>query len=272
MSHEHAESLLPEGFHAEFDAARTDRDRWRVVTRWFNVKPVGSNHDIRPGMLYYVLGDESRVIRSAGEQINVDPVPMTVAATGQAMNPVPRKTLFELGRKSQLFRMTLRPRRPPAVELTPTEDATGDADNAAPGNVRSADASDDEGPSKAYLDGMLDMGSFTQLFMLAQQSGIVPAADQIAHVRDCEFRMAQYQSAFDTVDRVYVAFKQAADTRVQRLRKEEIDYKSGVLKMSAKEWMKKKAKDTAQTNVIERTRRNFVRVLDGLRVMIVAEP
>jgi hypothetical protein len=112
------------------------------------------------------------------------------------------------------------------------------------------------------------MGSFTQLLAVAAQSGIVPGADQIGHVRDCAFRMGQYQTAFDAIDRLYVGFKQAADARVRRLRAEEIDYRSGVLKMSPKEWQKKKARDTRETNIIERTRRNFVRVLDGLRILV----
>ncbi|MBN1590364.1 MAG: hypothetical protein JW888_12690, partial [Pirellulales bacterium] len=105
----------------------------------------------------------------------------------------------------------------------------------------------------------------------AQQSGVVPGADQIGHIRDCEFRMGQYQTAFEGIERLYVGLKQAADIRKQRLRTEEIDYRSGVLKMSPKEWQQKKQRDTAQTNIIERTRRNFVRVLDGLRVLVLSK-
>jgi len=44
-----------------------------------------------------------------------------------------------------------------------------------------------------------------------------------------------------------------------------------VLKMSPKEWQKKKQRDTLQTQKIERARRQFARVLDGLRIRIVSE-
>ena len=57
----------------------------------------------------------------------------------------------------------------------------------------------------------------------------------------------------------------------QRLRAEELKYKAGVLKMSPKQWMLKKQRDTLQTQKIERARRHFARVLDGLRILVVSK-
>lgn len=252
--------LSPE-FLAEYEAAETDHARWRVIGRYFHVEAVCANPDLRPDMLYFVRAKESHLIRSGGQEPIVDPVPMTVVLSGQPMKPIPRKTLLEMGRKSQLFKLTQRVSKPVAAGSGPADDEQ---------NGAAGDATETTRPKKAYLESMLDMGTFTQLLSVAQQSGIVPGADQIGHVRDCEFRMGQYQTAFDTIDRLYVGFKQAADSRKQRLRTEEIDYRSGVLKMSPKEWQQKKQRDTMQTNIIERARRNFVRVLDGLRVLMLS--
>jgi len=262
MTDQQPAASLPEGFRAEFEAAWNEDSRWKVVGRYFRVKPVDSNHDIRPGMLYFVSADEGHVIRGGGDRPNVDPVPMTDVVSGRAMNPVPRKTFFELGRKSQLFRMT--PRAEPLPGAGPV---SGETNAAAAAGQTAALAK----PGRTHVESSIEMGSFTQLQTAAQRSGIVPASDQIGHVRDCEYRMGEYQRAFETIERLYVGFKQAADARVERLRREEIDYKSGVLKMSAKEWQKKQHRDTIQTNNIERARRHFVRVLDGLRVLMLAK-
>jgi hypothetical protein len=250
--------LSPE-FLAEYGAAETDRARWKIVGRYFHVQRVASNRDLRPGVLYFVHAKESHLIRSGGRAANVDPVPMTVVPSGQPMKPVARKQLLAMGRKSQLLKLSPRATRGPSGPPEPARaDADEPADAAAP-------------RPKGLSETVIEMGSFTQLLTVAAQSAIVPAADQIGHVRDCEFRMGHYQAAFEAIDRIYVAFKQAADQRKQRLRVEEIDYRSGVLKMSPKEWQQKKARDTMQTNVIERARRNFVRVLDGLRVLMLSQ-
>ncbi|MBN2216500.1 MAG: hypothetical protein JW719_03895 [Pirellulales bacterium] len=252
---------LPDGFLADYDTAWNEDTRWKVVGRFFRVKPVDSNHDIRPGMFYFVLADEGHVLRAGGDRPNVDPVPMTDVIADRPMNPVPRKTMFELGRGSKLFRLTPRDNPLPGAPAAATN---------APSNTSNKTAVAPE-PGRPRVESSIEMGSFTQLQTVAQASGIVPAADQIGRVRDCEFRMGQYQTGFEAIERIYVNFKQAAEARVERLRREEIDYKSGVLKMSAKQWQQKKHRDTVQTNIIERTRRHFVRVLDGLRALMLAK-
>jgi len=248
---------LSPDFLTEYEATEADHARWKVVGRYFHVEKVDSNRDLRPGMLYFVHAKESHLIRSGGEAANVDPVPMTVVPSAQRMKPVSRKTLLEMGRKSQLLKLSPRARPTPSGRPSPA-----DADVA-----ESTGATE---PTKGLAETLIEMGSFTQLLTVAGQSGIVPGADQIGHVRDCEFRMGHYQTAYEAIERLYVGFKQAADQRKVRLRAEEIDYRSGVLKMSPKEWQQKKARDTRQTNIIERARRHFVRVLDGLRVLMLS--
>ena len=83
--------------------------------------------------------------------------------------------------------------------------------------------------------------------------------------------MGKHQTAFDIIERLSVRFSQTAAARQQKLRAEELKYKSGVLKMSPKQWQQKKQRDTLQTQKIERARRNFARVLDGLRILLVSK-
>ncbi|HLA84086.1 MAG TPA: hypothetical protein VJL29_04770 [Thermoguttaceae bacterium] len=265
MTEDPRTNFLPEGFYEEFGVAWTNDARWKVVSRYFQVKPVASNHDIRPGMLYFVCAEDSDVLRSGGDRPNDDPVPMTNALTGQLLTPLPRKMLFELGKKSQAFKLTPRAAAPRPVAPASTES------DLEPEDVASRETDVPEDPSaKPAVASTIEMGSFTQLLTAAQNCGIVPGADQIGHVRDCEYRAGSYQIAFEGIERLYVGFKQAADARVQRLRREEVDYKSGVLKMSVKEWQKKKHRDIVQTNLIERASRHFVRVLDGLRTLMLS--
>lgn len=253
---------LPKGFRAEYEAAQTTYARYQVVRRHFDFRPVGSDQDVTPDTLYYVRGKESHLIRSSPGEPHAEPVPMTVVPSGQRMKPVPRQKLLELGRRAQLLRLAPkapgeadRRSRPPKGDQAPLVDSS-----TAPIE-----------PKKDYAECVIDMGSFTQLLAAAQQSEIVPNADQIAHVRDREFRTGKYLTAFNTIERLSVGLIQAATARQQRLRREEIDYKSGVLKMSPKEWQLKKQRDTLQTQKIERARRHFARVLDGLRVFIASK-
>ena len=117
---------------------------------------------------------------------------------------------------------------------------------------------------------IIDMGSFSQLQTAAQLTGLVPNADVIGFVRDHEFRTGKYQAAFERIDAVFMQIRSEAEQRLRKLRQDELHYKSGILKMSPKQWMIKQQTDTAQTQKIDRTLRYFARILDGLRIMITS--
>ena len=253
---------LPQGFQAEYAAAQTTDARYQVISRYFDLQPVSSDQDIRPDTFYYVRAKESHLIRSSPGESGRDPVPMTVVPSGQRMKPVARQKLLELGKKAQLLRLMPKSPGEAARQSSPAKSDQGSVPDGSTALTE---------PKKAYSECVIDMGSFAQLLTAAQQSGIVPNADQIGHLRDREFRMGKYQTAFNTIERLSVRFNQAATARQHKLRREEIDYKSGVLKMSPKEWQRKKQRDTLQTQKIERARRQFARVLDGLRLRIVSE-
>jgi len=88
------------------------------------------------------------------------------------------------------------PTRDGASPPTPTPDHAGDLpsdgrDQQTPGTFLAS--------GQEHLGTMLDTGSFTQLFTAAQQSGLLANADAIISVRDCEFRAARWQKAFDMI-------------------------------------------------------------------------
>ena len=117
---------------------------------------------------------------------------------------------------------------------------------------------------------IIDMGSFTQLQMAVQLTGLLPSADGIGFVRDHEFKSGKYQEAFERIDAFFMHLKSAAEGRQRTLRQEEHDYKCGILKMSPKQWLIKQQTDAAQTQKIDRALRYFTRILDGLRIMITS--
>jgi hypothetical protein len=117
---------------------------------------------------------------------------------------------------------------------------------------------------------IIDAGSFTQLQTAVQLTGLLPSADGIGFVRDHEFRLGKYQEAFERIDVFFMHLKTAAEGRQRTLRQEERDYKSGILKMSPKQWFIKQQTDAALTQKIDRALRYFTRILDGLRIMITS--
>jgi len=162
------------------------------------------------------------------------------ALSGKPLKPIPMEIVLELGAKQQLHR------------LMPKN---------CPGSPAEQDASDD------FTVAIINKGSFTQLQMVAQATGLLPNADAIGFIRDHEFRIRKYREAFDRIEGLYIHLRTAADQRLQRLRQEEMNYKSGVLKMSPKEWLTKQQRDTAQTQGILRALRYFTKLLDGLRIL-----
>jgi hypothetical protein len=116
-----------------------------------------------------------------------------------------------------------------------------------------------------------DIGAFTQLLTAAQQAGLGANAEAIIGARDREFRAGRYQRAFDVIEGLYIQLNTQAARHQAELRRQEIQYKAGTLKMSPREWMQRQRQATEQTQRIDRARRQFARVLDGLRVHMAAQ-
>ena len=120
--------------------------------------------------------------------------------------------------------------------------------------------------------GGIDVGAFTQLLTAAQQCGMLANADAILTARDREFRLGRYQRAFDVIEGLYLQMNAQVARRQGDLLRQEMQYKSGVLKMSPREWQVRQRQETEKTQKIEWARRQFSRVLDGLRVLQASQP
>ncbi len=230
------DARLPEGFLEEFAAAATADDRDRVVDEYFDLKPVGSEQDVRPDSVYYARDKQRQLLSILPDESGSDLHRLTFLPSSRRTKPVAGAKLLELGAMGRLLR------------LAPKASAALD-------------------PRKICPDCAIDMGTLTQLLSAARQSGIVSNVDQIARVRDCEFRMGKYKRAFEVIERMWVKFGQSLAQRQNRLRTEETRYRAGTLKMSPKQWQMKQQRDRTQSQNIERARRRFARVLDGLRLL-----
>ena len=113
----------------------------------------------------------------------------------------------------------------------------------------------------------LNKMAFAQLVNSMRQSGLMLNADAIAAVRDNEFRVKNYQKAFDVIEGQYMRLGAEASRRQSELMRQEMQYKSGALKMTPKQWMDRQRRETEKTQKIELARRQFTRILDGLAVM-----
>lgn len=257
-SGEHATvaTLLQPGsaFRNEYETAHSTRVQLATLRRYFDVQCVSGLSDIQCDELYFVRSKEQVylvcVTESDGEQ---EQVSIRVALSGQRMRPIPLSKFLEMGKRQSLVRLV-----PKGSE--PTSDAEGAAKIL-------EDLSADAG-SESHGNEVLDTGSFSQLLDAALRSGLVANADLIAQVRDSEFRRKNYQKAFQILEVLYGKFSAAATQRDQKLRRENVDIASGKVRMSPKQLMEKRARDIAETQLVDRARIRFMRVLEGLRVLM----
>ncbi|MBU4271738.1 MAG: hypothetical protein KKE86_05410 [Planctomycetes bacterium] len=118
----------------------------------------------------------------------------------------------------------------------------------------------------------LDKMAFAQLSNAVRQSGLTINADAVTSVRDNEFRTERYQKAFDVIEGLYMRLNAEASRRRSELLREAVQYKSGALKMTPKEWLLRQRRETENTQRIEHARRHFTRILDALAVMRAETP
>jgi len=141
-----------------------------------------------------------------------------------------------------------------------------------PDNLACAAPKTPAGEPKPAVVTCVDMMAFTQLLNAAQQCGLVANVDVIVTVRDCEYRFGKYQRAFDMIEGLSKQLSARVSQRQGELRREEMQYRSGTLKMTPKEWQVRQRRVVEQTQKIERARRQFARVLDGLSVLRSSRP
>ncbi|NLS96694.1 MAG: hypothetical protein GXX96_31545 [Planctomycetaceae bacterium] len=170
-------------------------------------------------------------------------VPIRDAVSGKQLKPLTIKAFLALGDSQELVQLQPRRRNGTSAKEEPAE----------------------SGGDGGRRFGSLDLTDFNQLVLAADQSGLIPSIP-ISNARDQYFRQERYQHAYGAVERVYQDFIAKAAQRMTRLRQEEEAYKRGRLKMSPKKWQEKQRQDAAQTQRVERARKHFKLVLDGLRL------
>ncbi len=242
-------------FRHEYAAARTPQQQAQAILNHFLVQAVDSARDLATGALYYFHGKENThlVLLHSGEP-SQEALPLKFALSNQQLKPIPRSRFLESGRRRKLVRLLPKP-----------PGATQPADVI---NMLLAPAAEERPSTLPRGAVVLDMGDFSQLYDAAVRSGLVPNADSIAHVRDREFRIGEYQQAYQVLEGLFGKFSAAASHRDQRLRREDVDIASGRVKMSPKALLEKRSRDRAESQRIDRARGRFLRVMEGLRVMM----
>jgi hypothetical protein len=254
-------SLLSMEFRKEYERASTPHTQTMAIRRHFAVaSPTAGDDrqdDLQEGQLYFLRGKEHAYLVVLGATDAEDgQVPLRLALTGQVMRPVARDKLLEMACRRHFVRLVPRPTESVGLSAEDEHDAT-------------LDMSSTNDPTAGTADqGRIDKGTFTQLFDAAQRSGLVANADLIAHTRDREFRLKDYQKAFQLMEGLFGKFTGLAIQREQRLRREELDIAAGKLQMSPKQLMEKRARDIAESQLVDRARSKFLRLLEGLRIMM----
>jgi hypothetical protein len=248
-------SDLADDFVNAFGSASGDQ-QLEVISRHFGFQEVTSAADIHSDALYYIrTSDKSFLVRTLETTSPAERVALAGAIDDQSMKPLSREAFVRLGKKRKMVLLTTRDRADQGTSHSADDEPADEGES-----------SDADGGQPEYV--VLDMGAFSQLLTSAQRCGLVPGADQIAHVRDREFQKGNYDLAFQTIDGLYAKFTASMNTRNQKLIREDADISSGRIKMSPKDLLAKRARDRKQTQEVDRARRRFQVVLEGLRVLM----
>ena len=233
-------------------------EHFDVIGQSFGFREVGKESELLGDAVYFIQTGGKTLLVSTTADVDSE-VSMINLADGRSVKPIPRATFLKLGRTRKMVLLTLRS----SADRGNDEEGEQPQASAAPESEHSAESE----PKRNALD----MGAFSQLLSAAQRSGLVSGADQIGHVRDREFRMGKYDQAFQAIDSMFSRFSASASQRIQRLAREDADISSGRIKMSPKDLQAKRTRDRAQTAEVERAKRRFQVVLEGLRILMNTE-
>ncbi len=267
---------LPDRFASQYAAATTADERLDYIYLAFAVTPVKQLDDLVAGGLYFIASEHKTFCVQVDDPLPDGlQVPMRAVDTGKRLPDMTRQQFMELGQRGWLVR--LGKKAPKAEPASSAAAVTAVAEKAAAGQAAEDLAAADLGAGSAETgespfdvherDKILDVGAFTQLLDSAHRSGMLPESDQIAHVRDREFRRGHFQKALLTMEGLQGKFSAAATMKQAEIRREDAAIASGRIKMSPKDLQAKRMRDQAASQAIERARSRFSRVLDGLRIL-----
>ena len=250
---------LPDGFALAFSKADGDQ-QLDLVWEHFRFEEVKADEDIFGESLYLIRTDQqSFLVCTPSEDQMISSFVVASVVDNRRIKPFSRSDFLELGKRSKMVLL-----------IRNQESHLSD-----PGSVKEESEHDGKAEIKPDVTAdesakvrVMDLGTFSQLLTSAQRCGLVPGADQIGHVRDREFRKGQYDLAFQTIDSLFTRFSAAASQRTQRLAREDADISSGRIKISPKDLQAKRSRDRTEGQEIERAKRRFQVVLEGLRVLM----
>jgi hypothetical protein len=259
-------------FAEAFRSSHSDRGL-ELISGRYGFREVSTTGDIQPDALYLIhRGENNFLVGTHDPPISGDEVSIVNVADERPLKAFSVAAFLKLGRARQMVLLT-QPESSPTAD-NPNEESPLNAANSEGQNSEGrTGGTTGHGLNPTESDGseapqILDMGAFSQLMTSAQRSGLVAGADQIGHVRDREFRKGDYDLAFQTIDAMYAKFTAGMTQRNQRLMREDADIASGRIRISPKDVQAKRIRDRAQTQEIERARRRFQVVLEGLRVLM----
>jgi hypothetical protein len=237
-----------------------------VIEAFFEIRPLNNGLEIQAGdTLLAMSGGKHHLLMVNTPAIKGGALSIRSAIDGSRMKPLP---LDMVNRSIQNSKLHLAMRHPstPAFSRVSSPLASGSPTSQPP----LVETPSDSGSrlSIQQRDQILDPGAFSQLVDAAQRTGIVPGIATIIQVRDCEFRLGKYHLAMQLMESQLSAFVGSVSQRAQRLKREDQDIASGRVKMSPKDMAAKRARDSKETELIERARTRFTRVLEGIRGII----
>jgi len=246
--------------------ATTDVDVRRVLSQHCNLTMVADDHALHAGERFVIFSN------GLGYVVEVDEPPLENNSVRiltwldrKRMLPIPFSKWNKSDSKSKVLKL-----EPFALEAVPTIAVptiqVPEFSLKLPGTDRGGENSE-----TAERDKILDVGAFSQLLDAAQRSGIVPGSGVIIQVRDCEFRLGRFNKGLQMMETLYTTFIAAESQRNQRLQREEAEIASGRKKISPKDLQAKRAQDNQTTQVVDRTKVRFQRVLEGLRGLLPLE-
>lgn len=251
---------VTEEFLEQFAQCNGD-EHFDLIGQSFGFREVGEESELLGDAVYFIQTGGKTLLVSTAADVDSE-VSMVNLADGRSIKPIPRAAFLKLGRKRKMVLLTL---------LSSADRGGNQGEEEPQQSAESAAPTSEEDAEAEPKRNALDMGAFSQLLSAAQRSGLVSGADQIGHVRDREFRMGKYDQAFQAIDSMFSRFSASASQRIQRLAREDADISSGRIKMSPKDLQAKRMRDRAQTAEVERAKRRFQVVLEGLRILMNTE-
>ena len=279
---------------------RQIKELGRIQIIWlkneFVLEPVLSETQIDTRSLYFVKTAKASLLVSIKNELNprpksLDPIKFVDRLHARPIKEMSVEAVMRLGERDCLFRLLLAPDSITPLDCDPQVETTNllvksDAtrpdpksnhqnpngepqQNSMPTQAASGDTQATDESSNHQ--NVLDLGAFSQLLTSAQRSGLVPNSDQVGYVRDKEFRQGKYDMAFQSIDIMYNRFIANAGQRLARLSREDVDIAAGRIRISPKDLQAKRSRDRIETQEIDRAKRRFQVVLEGLRILMNRE-